>query len=386
MIQWAALITAVATVVLMVTGLVTFWLALRRFRREILSISVSAEYGGVGGEGYEEVGFQVYLTNEGTQDAVVYSAGYHVKGERNFEFPAEYIYWRPAEEGDEGVTPASESPSGYCDRYRPDSPFQTIHSEMMFPIRIPAGGIYTGLWPVRMVGHRELLAGLQERVLSDYPGLNASTDNPIPYIFFTTIHRTTKVKLRPFGRCPRLVLLYRRAIYKLRRILTRSLVERLLFSTQSGFGYWADRQVRSDRRRHRFFFPPRSFDRGILPMSVEEKERRKLQPYQWGPSNFRQVQKQAEEITKNGGHIETENHTFKVVTSGGFRYGLLSATVERPAGHSTYSAHAFLELNMLLGLDEFWAHPVMDTVCEPAAGGRCEVYDTRHYVIPHRMD
>ena len=309
-----------------------------------------------------------------------------MKGERSFEFPTEYIYWRPAEEGEEGATPAAESPSGYYDGYRPDSPFQTIHSEIMFPIRIPAGGIYTGLWPVRIVRHRELLAGLQDRVFSDYPGLNASTDNPIPYIFFSTIHGTRKVKLRPFGRWPRLVLVGRRAIYKSRRILTRSLLERLLFSTQSGSGYWADRQIRSDERRHRYFYPPRSFDRGILPMSVKDNEQRKLQTYTLGRPSFRQVQKQVVEITKNGGHIGTERHTFKVVTSEGFRYGLLSATVDRPAGHSMYSAHAFLELNMLLGLDESWAHPVMDTVCEPAACGRCEVYDTRHYVIPHRTD
>ena len=309
-----------------------------------------------------------------------------MKGERNFEFPAEYVYWRPAEEDDEGATPASESPSGYYDSYRPDSPFQTIRSEMMFPIRIPAGGIYTGLWPVRMVGHRELLAGLQDRVLSDYTGLNASTDNPIPYIFFSTIHRTRKVKLRPFGRCPRLVLLFRRAIYRSRWILTRSLVERLLFSTQSGFGYWADRQIRADERRHRFFFPPRSFDRGILPMSVGDNERRKLQAYSWDRPDFRQVQKQVEQSTLNGGRIETDNHTFKVVMSEGFRYGLLSATVERPSGHQTYSAHSFLELNMLLDLDESWAHPVIDTVSKVATSGRCEVYDTRHYVIPYRTD
>ena len=386
MTQWAAVITAFSIVVLMVTALVTFWLALRRFRREILSISVSAEYGGVSGEGYQEMGFQVCLVNEGTQDTVVYSAGYHVKGERNFEFPADYIYWRPAKEGDEGATPASESPSGYYDSYRPDSSFQTIHSEIMFPIRIPAGGIYTGLWPVRIVGHRELLAGLHDRVFSDYPGLNASADNPIPYIFFSTIHGRTKVKLRPFGRCPRLVLLCRRTIYKSRRVLSRGLVHRLLFPPHSEFGYWADRQIRSDERRHRYFFPPRSFDRGILPMSVKDNEQRKLQNYTLGRPSFRQVQKQVEEISKTGGHIETENHTFKLVTSAGFRHGLLSATVDRPAGHSTYSAHAFLELNMLLGLDESWAHPVMDTVCEPAACGRCEVYDTRHYVIPHRTD
>ena len=188
----------------MMVALLTLNLAWRRLRREILSISVTAEYGGVSGEGYVEVGFQICLTNEGSQEVVVYSAGYHVKDERNFEFRAKYIYRRPAEEGAEGAVRMSETPPNDSESYRPDSPFQTIHSEIMFPIRIPAGGIYTGLWPVTIVRHRNLLAALQKQVFSDYPGLNASTDNPIPFIFFSTIHGTKKVMLRPSGGGPNL--------------------------------------------------------------------------------------------------------------------------------------------------------------------------------------
>ena len=121
-------------------------------------------------------------------------------------------------------------------------------------------------------------------------------------------------------------------------------------------------------------------------MSVEEHTQKKKQSASWGLSNFHQVRKHIGQLAKNGDHIETGNHAFEVTTSHGFRYGLLSATVERPPGHSAYKARSFLELNMLLGLDESWAHPEVDTVCKTTARGRCEVYDTRHYVIPHRVD
>ena len=391
LVQWIAYLTAVATSGLLLVAIATLILAWDRFLRETLSISVTARYGGVSGEGYHEVGFEVCLLNKGTQDVVVYSGGYHVNDDldnRNFRFHDQYIYHRPAAEDDAGAFPKLELKSGAYESYHPESPFQTTHSEIMFPIRIPAGGIYTGLWPVTIVRHRDHLAALQKRIFSDYAGLYASTENPTPFIFFSTIHGTKKVTLRPFGRWPRLVRLYRRTVHQVSRVPPLGVLKRLLFSPGSGseYGYWADRQVRSERRRHRFNFPPRSIDRGIHPMSVEENEQKKSLPHALGLTNSHQVQKDIARIAKDGVHIETANHAFETTMSHGYRYGLLSATVERPTGYSTYKAHSFLELNMLLCLDESWAHPVVDTVCKRMADARCETYDTRYYLVPHYMD
>ena len=121
-------------------------------------------------------------------------------------------------------------------------------------------------------------------------------------------------------------------------------------------------------------------------MSVEEHTQKKKQSASWGLSNFHQVRKHIGQLAKNGDHIETENHAFEVTTSHGFRYGLLSATVERPPGHSAYKARSFLELNMLLGLDESWAHPEVDTVCKTTARGRCDPFRPhRVYPVPQQL-
>ena len=267
MVAWASYLTAAATWGLVLVAIMTMILAWRRFRRETLSIAVTAQYGGVSGEGYHEVGFEVCIINRGAQDVVIYSAGYRVEDNldiRNFRFPDEYIYYRPAKEGDEGAVSRLDFPPGAYDSYRPESPLQTIHSEVIFPIRIPAAGIYTGLWPVTIERHRDHLADLQSRMFSDYPGLYASTVNPIPFIFFSTIHGTKKVMIRPFGRWPKLALLYRRCVYRVSRVPFLGVLERLLHSPDSRpeYGYWVDRLTKSERRRRESFFPPRSFDRG----------------------------------------------------------------------------------------------------------------------------
>lgn len=391
MVDWAVYVTAGSTLGLFMVAAATLWVALRRFQRETLSIDVTATQGGIGGEAYDEVGFRVCLVNRGTQDVVVYSAGYHVKDDlddRSFEFPDEYIYYRPAEEGDEGAFPRSGLQSSAYESYRPDSPFLTIHSEYLFPIRIPPGGIYGGLWPVTIVRHRSHLAALENQRFSDKAGLYEVIDNPIPFIFFSTIHGTKKVKLRPFGRWPRLLRLLRLTAYRLSRVPGLGRLEQLIISpgSVSGFGYWADKQIGLEKQRRRYFFPPSSFNRGIHPMSVEENRHQRSVPDSYGLSSFHQMVNQIDQITNDGEHLETANYTFKVTTSHSYRYGLLSATVERPEEYSTYKAHSFLELEMLLGLDKSWAHPVVDTVRRTGVDGGPEIYDTRHYLIPHQLD
>ena len=121
-------------------------------------------------------------------------------------------------------------------------------------------------------------------------------------------------------------------------------------------------------------------------MSVQEHEEKRKLSKSLGLNNFHKVQKHIAEIAKDDCHIETANHVFKVTTSHSYRYGLLSATAERPTGHSTYKVHSFLELDMSLGLDESWAHPEVDTVCKRTGDGRCGIYDTRHYLVPHCVD
>ena len=284
LIQWTPYVTAGATAGLFMVAIATLILAWTRFRRETLSINVDAEYGGVSGEGYHEVGFQVCLINKGAQDVVVYSAGYHVRDDhddRNFIFPDEYIYYRPAKENDEGSLSKVDMVSRDGIFYIPDSPFLTIHSKFMFPIRIPAGGIYSGLWPVRIVRHREHLAALQQFMYSDYAGLHQVIENPIPYIFFSTIHGTKKVILRPFGRWPRLVVLCRKIMYRASSMPIAGRLRQRIFSpdSDSGYGYWIDRNIESHKKRSASFFPLSRFDdTGIHPMSVDENEHMKMLP------------------------------------------------------------------------------------------------------------
>ena len=386
LVHLAAYITAGATLGLFLVAAVTLTLAWWRFRRETLSVSVTAEHGGVSGEDYHETGFQVCLINKGTQDVVVYSAGYHVnddKDNRNFQFNDEYIYHRPAKEGDKGAVPKLEFPSGDYESYAPDSPLQTIHSEVMFPIHLPPGGIYTGLWPVTIMRHRNHLLRLQDHVLSDYVGLRPVMKNHIPYIFLSTIHGTKKIKIRPYGRWVALARISRWAVYQVSRVPPFGLLRRFLFSSESGFGYWADRRIKATNKRNRFFFPPSSYERGIYPMSAEENQYRKRLPDSLGLSDFHQVKKHVSQIVEKDSYIEVAGYVFEITTSHGFRYGLLSATTARPPGYSSHNVQSFLRLNMLLGLEESWAYPQIETVRRETCDGQSAIYDTRHYFIPH---
>ena len=388
MVDWVAYVSVGSSFGLLVIAVVTAIFAYQRLRRETLDISVSVHFGGVSGPGYDELGFQVTLVNKGTRDVVIYSAGYHVKDDlddRNFQFFDDHIYYRPAEKGDEGAVPKGESRTSDYESYRPDSTFQTIQSRIMFPIGIPPGGIYHGLWPVTIERHRRHLSALENHMYRDYFGLFPIKDNPIPYVFFSTVYGTQKMKVRPFGRCPVLVRRFRLILYRISEIMPITFLKELIFSDDyaSGLGYWGSRRENARLLSDEVFFPPHSFDGGLHPMSIEENEERKRSRGTIRRPNFHQVCKHLASIAKGDGHIETASYSFDVSVTHSFHYGLLRATVERPGGYTSWNVHSFLELNMLLGLNESWAYSVVNTAYKQVPGSEEETYDTRYYFIPH---
>lgn len=395
LITIVSIVGTAASVGLLVVAVPTAIFAWRRFRRETLDITVNARYGALSGPGYSELGFQVCLINKGTEDVIVYSAGYHVKDDkddRNFHFFDDYIYHRPAEEGDDRAFPNKRisRPSEY-DSYRPDSPYATIHSKIMFPIRIPSGGIYTGRWPVTVKRHRNHLNSIENQMYNDYFGLWPIVDNPIPYIFFSTIYGTQKIAYRPFGRFPKLTRLCRLATYRVSQVIPFDKVREFIFQTDYGIhmSYWSWKLAKAAENEREYFFPPHSFATGIYPMSVEENEQKKNLQNTIRHPKFSQVQNHVNDIAKGDGHIKTANYSFDVSTTHGFhnaRPSLLKATVERPEGYTSWNVHSFLELNMLLGLKDSWAYSETNTIRRQMPDGKIKIYDTRYYLIPHENE
>ena len=143
--------------------------------------------------------------------------------------------------------------------------------------------------------------------------------------------------------------------------------------------------------KREYFFPPHSFATGILSnVGRGEANRRKNLQNTIRHPKFSQVQNHVNDIAKGDGHIKTANYSFDVSTTHGFhnaRPGLLKTTVERPEGYTSWNAHSFLELNMLLGLKDSWAYSETNTIrMTNAAMVRSKIYDTRYYLIPHENE